>query len=47
MLEILLPSLLPSVIDAAKSLFGGLGRRIGGLSVEDEIKLEAAAMGIQ
>ena len=39
-LEILLPALLPSVIDAAKSLFGGLGRRIGGLSVDDEIKLE-------
>jgi hypothetical protein len=38
----LLPALLPSVIDAAKSLFGGLGRRIGGLSVDDEIKLAAS-----
>lgn len=40
LLELLLPALLPSVIDAAKGLFGGLGRKIGGLSVEDEIKLE-------
>lgn len=43
-LEMLLPALLPSVIDAAKGLFGGLGRKIGGLSVEDEIKLESAAV---
>jgi hypothetical protein len=40
MIELLLPALLPSVIDAAKSLFGGLGRKIGGLSVDDEVKLE-------
>ena len=44
MIEVLLPALLPSVIDAAKSLFGGLGRRIGGLSVDDEIKLENSAV---
>lgn len=44
MIELLLPALLPSVIDAAKSLFGGLGRKIGGLSVEDEIKLENAGI---
>ena len=44
MIELLLPALLPSVIDAAKSLFGGLGRRIGGLSVDDEIKLENSAV---
>ena len=43
-LELLLPALLPSLIDAAKSLFGGLGRKIGGLSVDDEIKLENAAI---
>lgn len=40
LLEILLPALLPAAIDAAKSLFGGLGRKIGGLSVDDEIKLD-------
>ena len=44
MIELLLPALLPSVIDAAKSLFGGLGRKIGGLSVDDEIKLENAGI---
>jgi hypothetical protein len=44
MIELLLPALLPSLIDAAKSLFGGLGRKIGGLSVDDEIKLETAAI---
>lgn len=43
-LEVLLPALLPSAIDAVKSVFGGLGRRIGGLSVEDEIKLEQASI---
>ena len=43
-LEMLAPALLPAVIDAAKSLFGGLGRKIGGLSVDDEIKLENAAV---
>lgn len=44
MIEVLLPALLPSLIDAAKGLFGGLGRRIGGLSVDDEIKLENAGI---
>jgi hypothetical protein len=44
MIELLLPALLPSLIDAAKSLFGGLGRKIGGLSVDDEIKLETASI---
>jgi hypothetical protein len=39
-LELIAPALLPAVIDAAKSLFGGLGRKIGGLSVDDEVKLE-------
>ena len=41
-LELFLPALLPAAIDAAKSLFGGLGRKIGGLSVDDEIKLHGA-----
>jgi hypothetical protein len=44
-LEILLPALLPSAVDALKSLFGGLGRKIGGLSVDDEIKLENSQIG--
>lgn len=44
LLEMMLPALLPSVIDAAKSLFGGLGRKIGGLSVDDEVKLETAGV---
>ena len=41
---ILLPAVLPAAIDAVKSLFGGLGRKIGGLSVDDEIKLEMAGV---
>lgn len=44
LLTVLLPALLPAAIDALKGLFGGLGRRIGGLSVDDEIKLEMAAV---
>lgn len=43
-LAALLPALLPAAIDAAKGLFGGLGRKIGGLSVDDEIKLEMAGV---
>lgn len=39
-LELLLPALLPAAIDVAKSIFGGLGRRFAGLSVDDEIKLD-------
>lgn len=42
LLEVLLPAVLPAAIDAAKSLFGGLGRKIGGLSVDDEIKLNTS-----
>lgn len=42
LLAALLPALLPAAIDAVKSVFGGLGRKIGGLSVDDEIKLEMA-----
>lgn len=41
-LEILLPAVLPAVIDGAKSLFGGVARKIGGLSVDDEVKLANA-----
>lgn len=35
----LIAALAPAAIDALKSLFGGVARKIGGLSVEDEIKL--------
>jgi hypothetical protein len=44
LIAVLAPALLPAIIDAAKSLFGGLGRRIGGLSVDDEVKLQNADM---
>jgi len=37
-------ALLPAGVEMAKSLFGGLGRKWGGLSVEDEIKLESATV---
>lgn len=35
----LLAALAPAAIDAVKTLFGGLARKVGGLSVDDEIKL--------
>lgn len=35
-------ALLPAAVEAAKGLFGGIGRKIGGLSVDDEIKLKNA-----
>ena len=35
----LLSALAPAGIEAVKSLFGGISRKIGGLSVDDEIKL--------
>lgn len=38
----LISALAPAAVDALKNLFGGLGRRIGGLSVDDEIKLKTA-----
>lgn len=41
-LESILAALLPAGIEAVKSVAGGLGRRWGGLSVDDEIKLDAA-----
>jgi hypothetical protein len=44
MWELFLPALLPAAIDAAKGLFGGLGRKLGGLSVDDEIKLETSVV---
>ena len=38
----LVAALAPAAVDALKSLFGGFGRRIAGLSVDDEIKLKNA-----
>ena len=38
----LITSLAPAVIEAVKTLFGGLSRKIGGMSVDDEIKLMEA-----
>lgn len=38
----LISALAPAAIDAVKTLFGGIARRIGGLSVDDEIKLLTA-----
>lgn len=38
----LISALAPAAVDAVKTLFGGLSRKIGGLSVEDEIKLMEA-----
>lgn len=35
----LIAALAPAAIDAVKSLFGGIARKVGGLSVDDEIKL--------
>lgn len=39
-LELLLPALLPAVIDGVKNLAGGISRKIGGLSVDDQIKMQ-------
>jgi hypothetical protein len=39
---ILLPAILPALIDAGKNLAGGISRKIGGLSVDDQIKLQNA-----
>jgi len=35
-------ALLPAGVDALKGLFGGIARKWGGLSVDDEIKLDQA-----
>lgn len=35
-------SLIPAGVDLLKSLFGGVARKFGGLSVDDEIKLDQA-----
>ena len=43
-LELILPAVLPAAMDALKSLFGGISRKIGGLSVDDQLKLESAGI---
>jgi hypothetical protein len=40
----ILPALLPAGIDAVKNLFGAAQRKWVGLSIDDEIKLEEAAI---
>lgn len=35
----IIAAIAPAAIDAVKTLFGGLARKVGGLSVDDEIKL--------
>jgi hypothetical protein len=40
----IISALAPAAVEALKNLFGGLGRKIGGLSVEDEIKLSNASV---
>ena len=41
-LELLLPALLPAVIDGVKNLAQGVSRKVGGLSVDDQLKLQTA-----
>lgn len=38
---ILLPAILPALIDGFKNLAGGVSRKIGGLSVDDQLKMQA------
>ena len=38
----LISALAPAAVDALKNLFGGISRKVGGLSVDDEIKLQTA-----
>jgi hypothetical protein len=39
-IESLIAALMPAGVDAVKSIAGGLGRKFGGLSVDDEVKLD-------
>lgn len=41
---ILATTVLPAAIDLVKSLFGGIGRKIAGVSVEDQLKLEQSGI---
>ena len=38
----IISALAPAVVDMTKTLFGGIARKVGGLSVDDEIKLSTA-----
>ena len=38
----LISALAPAAVEALKTLFGGISRKVGGLSVDDEIKLSNA-----
>jgi hypothetical protein len=38
---ILLPAILPALIDGFKNLAGGISRKVGGLSVDDQLKMQA------
>jgi hypothetical protein len=40
--SLILPAILPAAMDAIKNLFGGISRRIGGLSVDDQVKMQTA-----
>lgn len=40
--SLILPAVLPALIDGLKNLAGGVSRRIGGLSVDDQVKLQTA-----
>lgn len=44
LLALILPSLLPPALDAVKGLFGAAQRKWLGLTVEEEIKLDEAAV---
>jgi hypothetical protein len=39
---ILLPAILPALMDGFKNLAGGISRKVGGLSVDDQVKLQSA-----
>lgn len=45
LLTLILPALLPPLIDAAKGTIGAVSRKWAGLSVDDQIKLENAVVG--
>jgi hypothetical protein len=38
----IISALLPAGVEAVKTLFGGISRKVGGLSVDEEIKLSEA-----
>lgn len=40
--SLILPAILPALMDAVKNLLGGISRKIGGLSPDDQIKIQNA-----